>query len=432
MSSDTHLPGRAPRRRGLPRPAAVAGALTGLSLMITSCGTNPFLEEDRLNLSESAPHSEPSPDDLSVRELPELNAPVGREVAQQVTVQRETIAEAGETLHEMQTRHEEDQGAPEDEAEESQESEDEDPEDSSEELPEEEPGQQEPEDEPGQHPEEEDPLEEMDPEEPEDYEEGSEEGIPEEEEGSSDTETPEELPAEEPVEPPAEGGSYPADLSQALDQIVDGYSGDFSISVAELGGQGRQGSYQAGTSRVTASTYKLFVAYSVLIQVESSSMSWEDEVTGGRDVAQCFHDMLALSDNPCPEALGPEIGWTTIYSDAAAVGAGSTGQGEGGIRTTASDLTAFLVSLQSGSLNISSEGHDRMREALAANIHRQGVPAGSYGSVLNKPGFINGNLHDAAIVHHPQGTYVVTVMSEGSSWDAIAGITREIEAALYG
>lgn len=107
---------------------------------------------------------------------------------------------------------------------------------------------------------------------------------------------------------------------------MGGYSGDFSISVAELGGEGRQGSYQAGTSRVTASTYKLFVAYSVLIQVESGSMSWEDDVTGGRDVAQCFHDMLALSDNPCPEALGPEIGWTTIYSDAAAVGAANTGQ----------------------------------------------------------------------------------------------------------
>ncbi len=59
------------------------------------------------------------------------------------------------------------------------------------------------------------------------------------------------------------------------------------------------------------------------------------------------------------------------------------------------------------------------------------MPAGSFGSVLNKPGFINGNLHDAAIVHHPH-TYVVTVMSEGSSWEAIAGITREIEAALYG
>lgn len=422
MPSDARIPGSMPRRRGLPRPAAVAGALTGLCLMITSCGTNPFLAEDRLNLSEAAPQPQASGDQLTVRELPELSSPVGEEIAHQVTVQRETIAEAGETLHQMQTRHEEEQDVPEDE----------DPEDSPEELPEEEPSQEEPEEEPGQHPEEEDPLEEMDPEGPEDYEEGSEEELPEEEEGSSDTETPEELPAEEPVEPPAEGGSYPADLSQALDQMVGGYSGDFSISVAELGGEGRQGSYQAGTSRVTASTYKLFVAYSVLIQVESGSMSWEDDVTGGRDVAQCFHDMLALNDNPCPEALGPEIGWTTIYSDAAAVGAANTGQGEDGIRTTAGDLTAFLISLQSGSLNISAEGHDRMREALAANIHRQGVPAGSFGSVLNKPGFINGNLHDAAIVHHPQGTYVVTVMSEGSSWEAIAGITREIEAALYG
>lgn len=426
MSADTHIPGRASRRRGLPRLAAITGALTGLSLMMTSCGTNPFLDEDRLNLSESAPQSESSPDALSVRERSELSAPVSQEVAQQVTVQREVIVEAGETLQEMQTRYEDEQDTTEEDqsSEESQTPEEElqDPA----EQPEEDPEDPAEEEDPDQEPPEEDPLEEMDPEEPEDYEEGPEDEIPAEDESAED------LPAEEePVPPPVEG-NYPADLGLALEQIVDGYSGDFSISVAELGGEGRQGTYQAGTSRVTASTYKLFVAYSVLIQVESGSMSWEDDVTGGRDVAQCFHDMLALSDNPCPEALGPEIGWTTIYSDAAAVGAGSTGQGEGGIRTTASDLTAFLVSLESGSLNVSAEGHDRMREALAANIHRQGVPAGSFGSVLNKPGFINGNLHDAAIVHHPQGTYVVTVMSEGSSWEAIAGITREIEAALYG
>lgn len=379
MSAEPHSRGQRPRR-GLPRPAAVVGALTGLSLVLTSCGTNPFAEEERVQSAEPTEQSETSPE--AAGELPEVQTPLPQEVAQQVGYQRETIAEAGETLQQMQDQS---QQAEQQEQEEAAQQE-QDPEDA------------------------EDPADELD------------EGDPEE--GAVEE-------SDEPVEPPTDA-TYPTDLNQALEQIAENYPGEFSISVAEVTGEGRLGSYDAGETRISASTYKLYVAYSVMLRVEAGQMSWDDEIEGGRDLDECFHDMLALSDNPCPEEIADEIGWDEIYSDAASVGTMNSGQNDAGLYTTAADLTTFLAALQSGTLDISPEGHDRILQSLAANIHRLGVPSGTPGTVMNKPGFLNEYLHDAAIVHHPQGTYVLTVMSEGSNWESLAAITQEVEAALYG
>lgn len=224
---------------------------------------------------------------------------------------------------------------------------------------------------------------------------------------------------------------FTGDLNQYLQDLVEAHPGEISVSLQEITGQQRSAAAGGTAARVTASTYKLYVAYSVIRQVEAGALSWSDPVTGGRDLAQCFQDMIAVSDNPCPESIGEDIGWTTIYSDAAAAGAASTGQGGGAIVTTAQDLTSMLSRLEAGQLSISEAGHDMLRSALAANVHRLGIPAGSGGQVLNKPGWIDGYIHDAAIVRHPQGTYVLSIMSEGSSWESLASITRDLESALF-
>lgn len=264
----------------------------------------------------------------------------------------------------------------------------------------------------------------------------AEEPAEEEPEPEQSAPEPESSPeVEEPAPaPPAESSdvTFDGDLDAFIARTASAYPGRISISLQEIGGQSRSASTGGSDTFVTASTYKLLVGYSLIREVESGERSWDDTAVGDRDLAQCFNDMLVVSDNPCPEAIGPEIGWSNIYADAAAVGATGTGGGEGGIRTNALDLTRFMTSLATGSMSMSGSGHERLSNALAANIHRQGIPAGSAGRVLNKPGFISGNLHDTAIVHHPSGTYVLTILSQGSSWDSLAGITRDIEAALYG
>ena len=208
--------------------------------------------------------------------------------------------------------------------------------------------------------------------------------------------------------------------SALLENYARDHSGTFGISLAELSGKKRRASYNGDKQFITASTYKLFVAYSVLKRVESGKMDWGTNET-------CFNKMISLSDNPCSEKFLHGIGLGEVTKDMQNLGLGnSTFMKSGGPFTTANDLALFLGFLESGT-SLSGQSRDRLLSAIRGNVFRQGIPAGTSGAVADKVGFLNGLLHDAAIVYSPSGTYVLAIMTDGSSWGAIADITRQIE-----
>jgi len=51
--------------------------------------------------------------------------------------------------------------------------------------------------------------------------------------------------------------------------------------------------------------------------------------------------------------------------------------------------------------------------------------------VHDKVGFLWDYVHDTAIVNHPKGNYVMTIMTKGQSYAAIAAVTREVERIMY-
>jgi beta-lactamase class A len=67
---------------------------------------------------------------------------------------------------------------------------------------------------------------------------------------------------------------------------------------------------------------------------------------------------------------------------------------------------------------------------MKGNVYVSGIPTGiPSAEVANKVGFIDGYLHDAAIVYSKKGDYVLVIMTNGSSWKNIAALAKEIEAA---
>lgn len=198
------------------------------------------------------------------------------------------------------------------------------------------------------------------------------------------------------------------------------HPGTYGISYAELYGNRRRANYNGDKQFVTASTYKLFAAYSVLKRVESGQMSWDDNQT-------CFNKMISLSDNACAEGFLNTVGLSNITNDIHGLGLNnSTFMTAGGPYTTANDLVTYLGTLESGSM-FSNTSKDRLISAMKANVYRQGIPAGASGQVADKVGFLDGLLHDAAIVYSPKGTYVLAVMTDGSTWANIAELTRQLE-----
>ena len=137
--------------------------------------------------------------------------------------------------------------------------------------------------------------------------------------------------------------------------------------------------------------------------------------------------MISQSDNPCAENYLKVIGYDVVTKDANDIGfKDTTFAKSGGPYTTANDLARFMVMLDAGQ-NFSSANRDRFLSALKANVYRKGIPAGTNGTVANKVGFLNGLLHDAAIVYGSNGKYVLAIMTDGSSWNNIAELTKRIE-----
>lgn len=219
-----------------------------------------------------------------------------------------------------------------------------------------------------------------------------------------------------------------AGLSALMKNYAESHPGTYGVSLIELDGKRRRAAFNDAQKFTTASTYKLYVAYSALKRIESGEYKWSDQIAGGRDLARCFDDMIVKSDNPCAEALVARIGYGPITRDAQTiVSPNTTFLDTQSYKTTAGDLSTFMASLATGQISLNSDSQARFLDALKRNVFRQGIPAGASGAVADKVGFLEGFLHDAAIVYSPSGTYALSVMTDGSSWANIAELTREIE-----
>lgn len=221
-----------------------------------------------------------------------------------------------------------------------------------------------------------------------------------------------------------------AGLQALLDDLVS-QKGDYGMSLRQIGGSGWTASSGGGKTYTTASTYKLFVAYAVLRRIEAGQMNWADGATASQTVSACFDNMIVNSDNTCAEWFGNKIGWKTITDMIHNVGLSSATSlyTRGGFVATPDDEALFLTKLQTGQL-LSASSTDRLLGVMKRQIYRAGIPAGVASPVADKVGFLNGLLHDAAIVYAPSGTYVLVIMTNNSSWTNIADVARQINTQL--
>lgn len=219
-------------------------------------------------------------------------------------------------------------------------------------------------------------------------------------------------------------------LSALLKQYAEDRKGEFGVALIELDGKRRHAAYNGDKQFTSASTYKLFVALAVLKRVEAGQMSWGEPVVDSRNLEKCFDDMIVLSDNPCPLALIKKIGANNLQKEAKDLGLqGINFLDTQSFKMTASDLAKFAAMLESGQLPIASASHYKLLAAMKRNVHRQGIPAGSSGTVADKVGFIDAFLHDVGVVYGTNGgTYALAILTEGSSWGDIAELTKRIEA----
>jgi beta-lactamase class A len=206
---------------------------------------------------------------------------------------------------------------------------------------------------------------------------------------------------------------------------------DVHIALTQLDGEKWTANGRENDSIPSASTYKLYVALVMFDRLDKGELHWDDPMLD-TTVAGCFERMIVPSTNPCAEKFIADFGRNYIndFIYARGFSHGTTFTAPDATHTTAADLEKYVVGLQNGTL-VSGNNRDILLDKMGRQLYPYGVPTGSKGKVQDKVGFLWDYVHDTAIVHHPKGTYVVTIMTRGQSYARIAQITRDLERIMY-
>ncbi|MDB5164258.1 MAG: hypothetical protein JWS12_876 [Candidatus Saccharibacteria bacterium] len=221
---------------------------------------------------------------------------------------------------------------------------------------------------------------------------------------------------------------------QTLQSIVSAWQashkGEYSIVMRSLDGR-TNAAYAGNTQFVSASIYKLYVAYAVYTKMAAGEMQPGTVTSTGSNVDYCLNAMIVVSDNDCAHALLNMVGPNTAEAMVHQHGFTNTFlASQTSFITTARDTAQLLTELESGTL-IRADYRQSLLGHMSQQIYRSGIPAGSKGiRVADKVGYIDSYNHDAGIVYHPSGKYVLVILSSGSSYANIADLTRQINAYM--
>lgn len=235
-----------------------------------------------------------------------------------------------------------------------------------------------------------------------------------------------------PVDPTTINSATYTKSSKGIQALINTWakenSGSYYVAMHQVGGS-ISASLNGGTKLTPASLYKLYVVDVVYTKMAKGQISPNTKTTTGKTVSQCIELAIVRSDNPCAVALGDMIGWQKNDGFLAGQGFGSTTLSRNVLATTASDTMNLLVKLQSGSL-IKSKYTTELLGYMRRQIYRNGIPAGSDGAVADKVGFLDNLNHDAGIVYHPNGKYVLVIMTKNSNFSQIADLARKISNVM--
>jgi vancomycin resistance protein YoaR len=209
---------------------------------------------------------------------------------------------------------------------------------------------------------------------------------------------------------------------------------DMHIVVQQLGGEKWYAAARETESIPSASTYKLFLSLVLFDRIDKGEIHWDDPWLD-TDVAGCFDRMTVPSTNPCAEAWIAQFGRQYIndFVHARGFSDGTNFVVTDAIHTTAADLTKYMIGLNDGTL-VSGANRDRLLNNLSRQPYKYGIPTGSSvpaNQIYDKVGFLWDYVHDTAIVPHPRGTYILTIMSKGQGYAGVAAVARQIERIMY-
>lgn len=203
------------------------------------------------------------------------------------------------------------------------------------------------------------------------------------------------------------------------------------IAFSEIGGYGRSASLGADTKYFSASVYKVFPAWYLLDQIDQGKVDPNGIVAAGMKLDACFQDMIIISQSNCSEAIVNKYGgWGVMDQFARDHGIEGITLSSG-VGITANGMVSFLTKLHNGEL-LSPDRTNYLLDAMKRQKYRTGFAASGF-DVANKVGYQprSRSWHDAAILYHPNGTYVLVALTkQGATLPTLSSLAREINDTL--
>lgn len=237
-------------------------------------------------------------------------------------------------------------------------------------------------------------------------------------------------PATEPTPQPRPDASLAQNVTNAVNSTASTMGASrWGAAVYDLDTNQWLAQINGDTAMESASLYKLFAAYS--LAKTKSVDSWDTVSVAGHTLRECVDLMLRVSDNECGEAVAKYVGWRKNDQIIHAYGFMHTKLNmTPGPVTTANDTAQFMIDLYQNKL-LDAASTEAIVTPLKNQRFRSAIPAGCSGCVVaNKTGNSAAVAHDVAIVDNGVHHYVVSIMTEGGSYQKIANIERAIEAVL--
>lgn len=220
-------------------------------------------------------------------------------------------------------------------------------------------------------------------------------------------------------------------FSALLTQYAQDNPGTWGLVFTELTGVAhlRSASYNADAQLKAGGVHSLYLAYTDIMEENAGNTRPVDIISGDSSVTECFKAMLQQFDEGCRKGFYDHFGYATIASRSAALGLTKTKfMGEDTL-TSPNDLQKVMVGLFKSQV-AKTEGGSRILGTIKNVRDDEGVPAGigsGAGQIAHVIGETDTVHNDTALVYSKYGTYALTVMSDGVSWDKVAGLAKKIQ-----
>ncbi|MBI3889285.1 serine hydrolase [Candidatus Saccharibacteria bacterium] len=220
--------------------------------------------------------------------------------------------------------------------------------------------------------------------------------------------------------------------SALLSQFAQDNPGKYGLSITEVSGvtYPRSATYNGDTRFTSAGVESIYLGYAVTMERYSGALRPVEQIAGSRNVEKCLKDMYERGDEQCRTGFYTRLGFNTVTQRGTELGLKNTVFANKGGVTSANDLHNVMVGFAKNQI-ARVEGGASLLTMTRANRSNDGIAAGitsAGSSVAHVTGENETMLNDSAVIYSNKGVYVLTVISEGSSWDKIAELTKKIEA----